>query len=252
MRLHFTEPYLLNPVHKITINLVGIGGTGGQVLNSLVRMNEALIGLGHPGLHVYAYDSDIVTESNIGRQLFTHQDIGMNKAVVSVTRVNRYMGYDWEAIPSKFNANNPANILITCIDTAAGRLEIKDDIMELTSTTIPHRKMYYWLDFGNSKKTGQFVLGTLKPISQPKSDYETVDVLKTVVDHFGKSLKKKQVDDGPSCSIAQALGKQDLFINSTLANLGCNLLWKLFREGNIKHCGGYLNLDSLTVNPIKL
>ena len=46
------------------------------------------------------------------------------------------------------------------------------------------------------------------------------------------------------------LEKQDLFINSTLAQLGCNILWKMFRHGMIEHHGLFLNLETMKVNPI--
>jgi hypothetical protein len=57
-------------------------------------------------------------------------------------------------------------------------------------------------------------------------------------------------DSGPSCSLAEALERQDLFINSTLAQLGCDLLWKMFRHGKLEHRGLYLNLGTMRVNPI--
>jgi len=61
-----------------------------------------------------------------------------------------------------------------------------------------------------------------------------------------------ETDSRPSCSLAEALEKQDLFINSTLANLGCDLLWKLFREGMIEYRGLYLNIETMRVNPISV
>jgi hypothetical protein len=57
-------------------------------------------------------------------------------------------------------------------------------------------------------------------------------------------------DSGPSCSLAEALEKQDLFINSALAQLGCDLLWKMFRHGMTEQRGLYLNLETMTVNPM--
>lgn len=111
----------------------------------------------------------------------------------------------------------------------------------------------YWMDFGNTQSTGQVVLGTVpKKIKQPVSElYKTVDSLK-VITRFVKYARVKEEDSGPSCSLAEALEKQDLFINSTLAQLGCNILWKMFRNGMLEHHGLFLNLDMMKVNPINL
>src|SRR5689334_2966599 len=77
--VHYTEQYIINPPHPITINVIGCGGTGSQVLNSLARMNSALKALGHTGLYVRAVDPDKVTEANMGRQLFSMADVGTYK-----------------------------------------------------------------------------------------------------------------------------------------------------------------------------
>jgi len=250
MKVHYTAPYLLNPQHKITVNLVGLGGTGSQVLTCLARMNETLVALGHPGLHVYGWDPDQVSMANIGRQLFSPADIGLNKATVLITRVNRFFGYNWESRPELYN-NAAGNILITCIDTAAGRVSIANELNG-RSNSEPTYRLYYWLDFGNSQTTGQAVLGSVLQNKQPKSDYQTVASLPNVVKLFPQLKKIKKEEEGPSCSVAQSINRQDLFINSTLAQLGTNILWKLFREGMIKVHGCYLNLSTMITNPIKI
>ncbi|MBO8471748.1 MAG: ThiF family adenylyltransferase, partial [Bacteroidetes bacterium] len=79
-RVHYIDNYLINPQHPVTVNVIGAGGTGSQVLTCLARFDTALRGLGHPGLFVTVYDPDTVTEANIGRQLFSPSDIGLNKA----------------------------------------------------------------------------------------------------------------------------------------------------------------------------
>lgn len=258
MRVHFTHKYITNPSHEVTINLIGAGGTGSQVLSGLARMNEALIACGHPGIHVYLFDGDIVTESNVGRQLFSPADVGLNKATCLITRINRFFGYDWEAMPEMYNheGNYTSNITISCVDTIAARLHI-DKALEANRGAGdyygPLYKPYYWLDFGNSQKSGQVILGTIGQIQQPKkSKYKTVKVLPTCTKHFKGYIHVDEEDNGPSCSLAEALHKQDLYINSTLANLGLSLLWKLMREGIIVHRGLFLNLDTLTANPIKI
>ena len=91
-KVHYVNNYLLNPYHEVTVSLIGCGGTGSQVLTSLGRISYALRQLGHPGLYVTAYDGDIVTEANCGRQLFSTQEIGYNKAEVLVTKMNMFFG----------------------------------------------------------------------------------------------------------------------------------------------------------------
>ena len=78
------------------------------------------------------------------------------------------------------------------------------------------------MDFGNSKNTGQVLLSTVGEIKQPKSEqYETVAQLPLVTEEFGDLLRQSEItDDTPSCSLAEALEKQGLFINSTLAQMG--------------------------------
>ena len=66
-------------------------------------------------------------------------------------------------------------------------------------------------------------------------------------------LKKvNEKDSGPSCSLAEALNKQDLFINSTLAQIGMALMWKMFTKGVLDTQGAFLNLETMKVNPIKI
>ena len=75
-KIHFTDRYLLNPRHPVTVFVIGAGGTGSQVITNLARMSMALQALGHPGLHVTVFDPDTVSQANIGRQLFTGTEQG--------------------------------------------------------------------------------------------------------------------------------------------------------------------------------
>jgi molybdopterin/thiamine biosynthesis adenylyltransferase len=74
--VHIVQKELLQPYNPITVNLIGAGGTGGQVLTALARMNHALIALGHAGLFVRVFDDDTVDSANLGRQLFTTAELG--------------------------------------------------------------------------------------------------------------------------------------------------------------------------------
>lgn len=251
MIVHYTDGYLLNPPHKVTVDLVGLGGTGSQVLSNLGRINHALMALAHPGLHVRCWDDDTITEANIGRQLFSRSDIGLNKAVVLTTRVNRYYGTDWEARPIAYAGQEFSNYTISCVDSAMARLMI-DMRLDKVKKKVATDRPIYWLDIGNLQKTGQVCLGTVTDVKQPKGETQVRTTLPDVVKKFPMLKTLKEEKQGPSCSLAEALDKQDLFINSTLAQLGCNLIWKQFREGMIKHHGCFVNLETMSVNPIKI
>jgi PRTRC genetic system ThiF family protein len=249
--MHFTDAYLLNPTHPVTVNLVGCGGTGSQVLTALSRISHTLITLGHPGFRVTCYDPDTVTEANLGRQLFSVSDVGINKAVILTSRINRFFSTGWEAVPDVYRGE-PANIIITCVDNVRSRIQVADTFLSTADNRnrSVFEKPLYWLDFGNTQQAGQVVLGTFGEIRQPQSQkYSPVGKLPCITERFDLT----QVDEktsGPSCSLAEAIRQQDLFINSTLANIGSSLLWKLFREGMTGHTGAFLNMDTLKMNPI--
>ena len=250
-RMHFTDNYLLNPTHPVTINLIGAGGTGSQVLTALSRMSHTLIALGHPGFHVTAFDPDIVTEANLGRQLFSESYLGLNKAVIMTSRINRFFSTGWQAIPDIYR-NEPANIIITCTDNVKSRLDIASGLLSKTDKGYDFKKLMYWLDFGNTVNSGQVILGTFGKIDQPKSKkYIPTGKLSCITERFDLT-KIDEKNSGPSCSLAEAIEKQDLFINSTLANIGAKLLWKLFREGMTDQAGVFLNMDTMKMNPVVL
>lgn len=251
---HFAPAYFLNPTHPITITVIGCGGTGSQIITALARIHHSLQALGHPGFMVHAYDNDIISESNIGRQMFSPADIGLNKASVCISRINRFLGLNWESHSILYDHQHQSNIIISAVDSYDARIGIHMLMMTRTKTINqqPHEKMFYWIDFGNTKSTGQVIFGTIDKIKQPSSKFETVEALPVFTDLYSKSDVDSIDDDGPSCSIAQSLNKQDLFINSTLANIGCDLIWKLFKNGQIEFRGCFLNMSSFKLNPIHI
>ena len=261
-KVHFTDNYLLNPTNPISVNLIGAGGTGSQMLTSLARMNRALNELHHAGLSVRLWDDDIVTQANLGRQLFAESELGLHKSVSLINRVNRFFGMNWKAETRKFEKdslnrlpeNAGTNIYISCVDNVKTRFEIAEILKKLNNCGYYSNRSRYWVDFGNSQNTGQVILSTVGKISQPQSEkYDTVENLPLVTDEFGELLKDSEMqDDTPSCSLAEALDKQDLFINSTMAQMGSSLLWNLFRNGMTEYRGFFLNLKNFQSQPVRL
>ena len=262
-KVHFVDSALINPTNPVTVNLIGAGGTGSQVLTALARMNHALTELNHAGLSVKLWDDDVITEANLGRQLFAESELGLHKSVALINRTNRFFGTNWKAETQKFvkddlgklQSNMKSEIYISCVDSVKSRFDIAEILNELKIDKSYYRNQCkYWIDFGNSQFTGQVLLSTIGNIKQPNSEkYETVENLPFITEEFGEILKvSESEDDTPSCSLAEALEKQDLFINSTLAQMGSSLLWSLFRNGLTENRGFFLNLKNFQSQPIKL
>ncbi|MDI5887652.1 PRTRC system ThiF family protein [Flavobacterium yafengii] len=258
--MHFADNYLLNPTNPIPVALIGAGGTGSHMLTALAKMNHSLVALGHAGLQVNCYDGDAVTTANQGRQLFAEAELGLPKAVALINRNNRFFGTNWKAIPERFCSANlkvlpnhgKATLYISCVDTVSARFDIASVLKGFADNSHWERnKSLYWMDLGNARHTGQVFLSTIGKIPQPNSNrYKTVSHLPMITDEFSALLVAQNDTDAPSCSLAEALQKQDLFINSTLANMGASLLWKLFREGMTEHRGFFLNLANFKSEPI--
>jgi PRTRC genetic system ThiF family protein len=231
----------------VEIHLVGCGGTGSALATRLVQLNTALIALGHPGMKVTIYDPDIVSEANIGRQMFYTADVGHPKASVLVTRINQCAGFSWEAAPVRYSPGGGCSpdLAISAVDTGKVRIEIGEVLRSKTACS-------YWVDIGNGKTSGQCVLGTLREMEQPKIE-GVIGWLPTVLDLYPEIKDPaREADQGPSCSLAEAIEQQDLFINQFVALEAAELLWKIFRQGYIEYSVAYISLTprSTSVLPI--
>jgi PRTRC genetic system ThiF family protein len=242
--IHHIDPELLR--RPVQVVLVGAGGTGSHVMRRLPVLHNAMIDLGHPGgLDVTVYDPDVVSKTNVGRQAFSLSDVGLSKAEILVHRCNMGHLTNWEARQEKFTAHSPisADIVIGCVDNRAGRKEI------LSSCESSYQSRY-WLDFGNRAHDGQVILGQIirKSALAEKGAIRLPHVANLYPELVDASLDDK--DETPSCSLAEALEKQSLFINDTLALVGITMLQRLFRYGQLSYHGEFINSEVGRVNPL--
>lgn len=226
--------YLISGGEAITINLIGVGGTGSWVLGDLIALHHYLIETGRLGLQVRAYDPDIVTEANLGRQNFNHTDLGEYKAIALVEKYNRYWGLNWDGIPEEFSVKHKqANITICCVDSIESRRKIIETIRIKKKRfddddEFPH----LLIDCGNGYDYGQIIVTPLW-----MTNY------KTFLDYFPS--QKENITE-PSCSVLESLGKQNLFINKFMANLAVNWLYEGIRNTEQSNLGYFFNFNSLT------
>ena len=243
--IHNIDSRLLTRAIKVV--LVGAGGTGSHVLRRLANIHLAMIELGHPaGLDVIVIDPDTVSKTNVGRQNFWPSDVGQSKAEILVNRCNLLMQTGWVAetlkVTDDTQFSNP-DIVIGCVDNRKGRAAILKALKRSVYSSA------YYLDIGNREHDGQVVLGEVFGASYKRENRlpHVADLYPDIIDG---SLD--DTDDTPSCSLAEALEKQSLFINDTMANAACNLLWELFRYGQLTHHGQFVNIRSGRVTPLAI
>jgi len=245
MRRQYIPEDMMGNTHKITISLIGAGGTGSLLLNQLCRINIALIGLGKKGIHVRCFDHDIVTESNLGRQNFNELDIDLNKADVLISRINMFYGFQWESYNLKVTDQThhiKSNIIFICVDNIKARKDIYTMLKGDKKTTHEFQN-HYVIDCGNEFKTGQVYLSNSKSINQPDSKYETISYIPNPIEKYGKGIYQKDNDNVPSCSLAQALGKQDLMINQFVADTAAKMFWDMLQHSFIFYNETFINLS---------
>jgi sulfur-carrier protein adenylyltransferase/sulfurtransferase len=75
MELHHLHPELLK--HRVRVVVVGCGGNGSAIAAALAYLHQALLGYGHPGLHVTLLDPELISPTNCVRQPFSQSEIGL-------------------------------------------------------------------------------------------------------------------------------------------------------------------------------
>jgi len=252
MEIHYIHPELLE--RQVRVLVVDCGGTGSAVVAGLPYLHQALLARGHPGgLPVTVMDGDTISPTNCIRQPFARSEIGLNKAIILVNRLNMFWELKWEAVPVHLKAGTfisrncsgddlRAHIVIGCVDTRAARAAIRNAVSNWSTVS-------YWLDLGNNADSGQFILG--EPLNERNRRAKLR--LRTAWELFPEIVDPSLDDDGqPSCSAAAALEAQEPSINATLAQHALALLARLFRHGEISYYGGFINLATGATSVLRI
>jgi PRTRC genetic system ThiF family protein len=240
---HTIDPQLLE--RQIRILVVGCGGNGSAILSGLPYLHQALLAFGHPGgLSVTLIDPDTVSETNCVRQPFCRTEIGFPKAIVLAHRTNLFWGLNWQGMHStiqQLKQGSEVDFVMGCVDTRKARRAIQNWVLR--------SRVLYWLDLGNNRSSGQFVLGQPNNSANKKRKHR----LLTVAELYPEILKTdNKNDDQPSCSAAEALTRQEPFINQNLAYQALAMLTQLLRHGSLSYQGGFCNLATGHLVPLPI
>lgn len=239
-----THPLPSAWLHKpIRIALVGCGGTGSQVAVRLPALCKSIRALGHPhGLHVTIYDPDTVADHNTLRQNFFASDIGLNKATITVNRLNIAHDLDWVAKPTLFDNIDdfPSfDIVIGCVDTKGARRTIAQAVMNA-------RDSLYWIDAGNEAHSGQVVIGQNR--AWRGSDEPPLPMPHLLFPELVEGTE----DTRPSCSARDSLMRQGMATNLMASTLIVSWLSEALQHGVVSWHGGFFNLKTGNVVPLKI
>ncbi len=244
---HFAKLPLDGPLR---IAIVGAGGNGAQMASGIAQIAVAQASFGGQPLEVVIYDDDCVSEANVGRQLFSPVDIGRPKAEVLVERINSFYGFSWEAKPVRAAPDTFArspyyadaySIVVGAVDSAESRRVIQKCISQMMASF--WSRAFYWLDIGNRQRSGQVVLG----------GYAAGKVILPGILELYPELSSPdftEQDQGPSCSLPEALAKQDLFVNREVTTPALHLLWELIHKRMLSVHGVVTNLETMRRMPL--
>lgn len=152
------KPVRIVDPEKTQLVIVGVGGTGGYVLQQIARLLYSLHAQNRPAAPVLLIDGDAVEEKNLLRQYFLPQDVGRKKADVLAERYGRAYGIDIGSYPEYLTGDtdlfgNPERrwepgfiregaVVVGCVDNAATRAILHGKLSDFEHVV--------YIDSGNS------------------------------------------------------------------------------------------------------
>lgn len=158
-------PVLLPEFAKLRLVLVGCGGNGSWMAESLARLAYILQGRGIE-VEVEFYDADTVEPKNIPRQRFYPAELGLNKAVALAARYNMRYGLRIAAVPTHFKALERHDWYNTTLTVLVGGVDGPEGRQALHASLAQDKPYRWWLDLGNHQSSGQVLIGSHSDITE--------------------------------------------------------------------------------------
>ncbi|MBV9894280.1 MAG: ThiF family adenylyltransferase [Chloroflexi bacterium] len=239
---------------QVTIVLVGCGGTGGFVAESLCRL---MVGVRRASL--FLVDPDRVEQRNVARQAFDRSDVGRFKAEVLAERLSHRFGreigysvlpYDQRIHAEAFGQSTRLGLVIGAVDNAGARSAIARTLEQRTGDTrwAEGPSPILWLDSGNGRDSGQVLLGNAVTIAQLRHSFHEDTRLCTGLPAPGlqrpdllSAPPSPAFARNPSCAQQVEDGEQGRTINQLMAGLVAACVERLL-DGTCCWMATYLDL----------
>lgn len=250
-----STPLLLKDYSHLHLWLVGCGGTGSYVAESLARLAYVFKQVGK-NVNITFVDPDIVEDKNLGRQRFCQSELGLNKATTLALRYNLTWGLEISAIPDYFDPKlvksywNDLVIIIGCVDNSAARRSLGKTLEINRHAEIPR---IWYLDAGNNFDSGQILLGShnsLEELTPHLDKFKKIGIMGALPSPVLQcpnliELRPEELGNTHlSCAELANLNAQSLTINQTIASIVTDYLFRLTLTKDLRKFATFLNLKS--------
>ena len=258
LSLNQARPVMVGVTRALQLILVGCGGSGSWLAPAVVRIAKQYT-LQGGDVDVLFVDPDIVEPANTVRQNFCQAEVGRYKAETLAMRYGAAWGLTIDMVAAPFDRqlitgmdDQTVAVLIGCVDNAAARKSIhaafasrlKADDGSIWSSRL------WWLDCGNSRTSGQVLLGsTLSSLSLSRA-FVLPDRCNALpapsLQHPELLIPRPEeldpADTGLSCEEMAARNAQSLTVNQMVAAVAADYLVGLVLSRSLKAYATYFEL----------
>lgn len=247
-------PYI-TPAGRLHVVLVGCGGTGSHLAQSLARLAAHLREQGSP-IDLTFIDGDAVERKNVGRQLFSPADVGQNKAMTLAARFGMLFGLNILAQPEMASVellddllvnNTRPSILIGAVDTGEARTILRD--------ALERRPWHLWLDCGNHESAGQVCAGKIVYPAKMAGAFALGGMCAAMP--APSLIHPSLLTPAPprpreDCAAAMQDNAQSLMVNQAIAAVAGEYLYQILAKRRLTLLSTAINLSTLSMRSTPL
>ena len=239
--------FLIPADAPISILLVGCGGTGSHIAQSLARLAYHVRERGGPALSLTFLDGDTVEPKNVGRQLFSLADVGRNKAQVLATRLSAVFGLRISAIPEMLTNQvggfaDEYGVVVGAVDGPEGRRAIEH--------LLAWEGWRLWLDAGNERHDGQVAVGNATTPGRLANAFTLPGVCSALPAPsltYPDLLADAPPEPVAACADAMLADAQSLMVNQAMASVVGQYLYQIVIGRQLTTFATSIDLGSLSM-----
>jgi len=243
--------FLIPAATPISILLVGCGGTGSHIAQSLARLAYHVRELGGPPLSLAFLDGDTVEPKNVGRQLFSLADVGRNKAQALAARLSAVFGLRIAAIPemlaTQVGTFDDYGVVVGAVDGPEGRRAMEH--------LLAWEDWRLWLDAGNERHDGQVAVGNVTTPARLAGAFAVPGLcagLPAPSLTYPDLLADAPPEPAADCADAMQTDAQSLMVNQAMAAVVGQYLYQIVVSRGLTTFATSIDLSSLSMRSLPI